>query len=235
MNPLQDFAALSVLDGVAVFCLWAAWFGIGWWIEHPGSKRPSVTVLMVAYRHDWMREMVTRDPRIFDAQILGNLRQGTAFYASTSVLALGGVLALIGNSEVLLNVAEDISLASHPELIWRAKLMVVALFLLNSFLKFVWANRLFGYCAVVMASVPNDVAHPRAYPRATKAAALNVRAAWNFNRGLRSVYFALGSLAWLLGPIALLMATAVTLWTVWEREFASKPRDIILGEEPEDP
>jgi uncharacterized membrane protein len=59
---------------------------------------------------------------------------------------------------------------------------------------------------------------------------LNIRAAWNFNRGLRSLYFALSSLAWLLGPIPLLLATALTLWVLWEREFASLPRQIILGE-----
>ena len=80
-----------------------------------------------------------------------------------------------------------------------------------------------------MAAVPNDPDDPRAYPLAAQAAELNIRAALNFNRGLRSMYFALGTLAWLLGPIALMIATAMVVWIVWSREFASMPRKILLN------
>lgn len=46
-----------------------------------------------------------------------------------------------------------------------------------------------------MASVPNQPDDPLALPRAGQAAELKIRAAWNFNRELRSVYFALASVA----------------------------------------
>jgi uncharacterized membrane protein len=65
-----------------------------------------------------------------------------------------------------------------------------------------------------------------------KAAELNIRAAINFNRGLRSMYFALGGLAWLVGPVAFFIATVAVIWLVWSREFASLPRDILLGKNP---
>ena len=116
-----------------------------------------------------------------------------------------------------------------PQLVFQLKLGLVALFLSNGFFKFVWANRVFGYCAVSMAAVPNDPADPQSYPRAAEAAELNIRAAINFNRGLRAMYFALGALAWLIGPVALLIATAVVFSLLWMREFASTPRKIILG------
>mgnify|MGYP000175703347 CR=1 FL=1 len=128
----------------------------------------------------------------------------------------------------LRGVAAEVSALQVPVLVWQIKLGVVALFLTNAFLKFVWANRVFGYCAVLMASVPNDPADPIAYPRAAQAAELNVRAAVNFNRGLRAIYFALGALAWLLGPVALMVATTIVVWMVWSREFASVPRSILL-------
>ena len=60
---------------------------------------------MAQYRREWMTQMVTRDPRIFDAQIISSLRQGTAFFASTSMLAIGGTLAMIGNGEKLSGIA----------------------------------------------------------------------------------------------------------------------------------
>lgn len=227
MSLLDRLSLLSVLDLVAVAFLLGGWAVIGWWIEHPGTRRPSVTVVMAEYRRAWMRELVTRQPRIFDATILGSLRQSTSFFASTCVIAIGGVLALLRNSEQLTGLAEDFTAQDVPDVIWEIKLLLVALFLTNGFLKFVWANRLFGYCAVVMAAVPNEINDPLAYPRAAQAAELNIRAAWNFNRGLRAMYFALGALTWLLGAVPLMIATGVVLWLLWSREFASKPRDIL--------
>ena len=217
-------------DIAAVILLLCAWLAIGWRIEHPSAKRPSVTMIMSDYRREWMQVFVDRDPRIFDSQVMASLRQGTAFFASTSLLAIGGVLALVGNTDPLRGVAQEFSQGTTPTYVWQIKLLVVALFLTNAFLKFVWANRVFGYCTVMMASVPNDPADPRAKPRAAMAAELNIRAAVNFNRGLRSMYFALGALAWLLGPWALIAATAATVWLLWQREFASLPRDIVMGQ-----
>ena len=100
-------------------------------------------------------------------------------------------------------------------------------FLANALLKFIWSNRLFGYCAIIMASTPNDPADPLALHRAAQAAEINITAARSFNRGLHSIYFALGSLAWLLGPYALIAATVITGVLLVRREFASASREII--------
>jgi uncharacterized membrane protein len=233
MDFMIEFGSLSRLDGVAVVVLVVVWLGLSWWIEHPTAKHPSVTVVMSEYRREWMRVMVDRDTRIFDAQVMASLRQGTSFFASTCLLAVGGVLALIGNVDPLRGVAEDIAMVQSPTVIWQIKLGLVLLLLSNGFLKFVWANRVFGYCSVMMAAVPNDPKDLMAQPMAAKAAELNVRAAMNFNRGLRSMYFALGALAWLAGPVPLMVAVALTAWVVWSREFASVPRAIIMDKMPD--
>ncbi|SDE32877.1 DUF599 domain-containing protein [Limimaricola pyoseonensis] len=229
MEAFVQFTLLSPFDAAALALLVLGYWAIGWRIEHPG-RRPSVTVLMAEHRREWMREFVQRDPRIFDAQIVASLRQGTSFFASTCLLAVGGVLALIGNTEPLQGVAEGLGGDMIPALLWQIKLVPVALFLTHAFLKFVWAQRIFGYCSVLMAAVPNDPADPRALPRAMQAAELNIRAAWNFNRGLRAMYFALGALAWLLGAGALALASLAVIYLLWSREFASVPRAVLLGE-----
>jgi len=230
MRLFEHLALLAPLDWCAVGLMAVAWFAIDWMIDHPSAKRPSVTKLMSEHRRTWMRVFVTRDPRIFDSQILASLRQGTAFFASTCLLAVGGVLALAGNTEPLSGLAAEVSEMPIPVLVFQLKLALVAIFLTNAFLKFVWANRVFGYCAVLMAAVPNDPDDPVAYPRAAQAAELNIRAAVNFNKGLRGMYFALGALGWLLGPIGLLVGTVIAVWVVWSREFASLPRAILLKE-----
>ena len=87
------------------------------------------------------------------------MRQGSTFFASTTMIAIGGGLALLGNTERLAGVATDLAIGSAPAMVWEIKILVVVLLLANAFLKYVWAHRLFGYCAVLMASVPNDPEH----------------------------------------------------------------------------
>jgi uncharacterized membrane protein len=228
MNMLELVILLQPLDWAASIYIVSMWLILSYVIEHPPKSRPSVTVLMSQRRRDWMHVFVHRDPRIFDSQILASLRQGTSFFASTCIFAIGGVLALAKNTDPLVGVAQEVTAVTTPALIIQMKLAFVALFLTNAFLKFVWANRVFGYCAVMMAAVPNDPNDPGAHPKAQQAAELNIRAAMNFNRGLRALYFALGALAWLLGPIPLMIAATVVIWVVWSREFASIPRDILV-------
>ena len=116
---------------------------------------------------------------------------------------------------------------------WETRILTAVLFGANAFLKFVWSHRLFSYAAIAMAAVPNDVNDPLAYPRAAQAARVNINAAKSFNRGLRSVYFALASLAWLAGPVALAVAVVMTTVMLWRREFASVARIALLENPPE--
>ncbi len=228
MNLLDRIALFQPLDFAAVGIIFALWAIIGWQVEHSTEARPSVSRIMADYRREWMRQMIARDPRIFDAQTVSSLRQGTSFLASTSVIAIGGTLALIGNAERLAGVAEDLTFATYPDIVWEVKLLLVMLFLTSAFLKFIWSNRLFGYCSVVMAAVPNDPSHKDTEMMAGKAAELNITAARSFNRGLRSLYFALASLAWLVGAVPLILGAFLTLIVIWRREFASHSRKVLL-------
>ena len=227
MPDLMPLGPLSPLDLIALATLLAAWLIVGWLIEHPPTSRPSVSLIMQRYRHDWMRQFVTRQPRIFDATMIDNLRQSTAFFASASMIAIGGGVALIGNPGAVVGLARDLTLPTEPSGLQLRGLLVVGL-LANALLKFIWAHRLFGYCAILMASVPNDPADPHAYHRAEQAGEVNIHAAKSFNRGLRSIYFALGGLGWLLGPWGLIGATLATTAILIRREFASQSRAIML-------
>lgn len=177
--------------------------------------------------------MVTREPRVFDAQLVGNLRQGAAFFASASMIAIGGGLALVGNTEQLAGLVNDLTLGNAPTLVWEVKILVVLLFLSNAFLKFVWAHRLFGYCSVLMASVPNNADSPLSYPRAAQAAELNITGARSYNRAMRATYFALTATAWLFGAVPLIVASTLTVAVLYRREFASHSRKVLLEMPPD--
>lgn len=230
MRTIELLGLLSAADLAALGLLAMSYFGTGWVIEHPGTRRRSVTVMMAEVRRQWMRELAKRDQRIFDSQIVGNLRNATSFFASTTILTIGGVLAVAGNAEMLGTVTGGLLADERPVELYQVKLFLVALLLVAAFLRFVWSNRIFGYCSVVMAAVPPPD-DPMAMTVARQAGELNVRAAFNFNRGLRAIYFALAAATWLLGALPLILATLATVWTLWDREFSSHPHRILTEKE----
>jgi uncharacterized membrane protein len=227
MQMLAHLGPFSLLDGVAFTVVLLTWLATGWVTEHPPASRPSVSVLMEEYRRDWMRTFVTRQPRIFDATVIESLRQGTAFFASASLIAIGGGLAMIGNVGSVTNLAGALSVEADPTAV-PLKILLVVGFLANALLKFVWSNRLFGYCSILMAAVSNDPEDPLAFHRAAQAAEINITAAKSFNRGLRAIYFALATLGWLIGPLGLVAATLATGIVLMRREFASRSREVML-------
>ena len=228
MNMLSVLeATFTATDSLAFVLLVLAWIGTGRLAEHPPKWRPSVSLLMQDYRYRWMTEFLTRDPRIFDVSLIDSLRQGTAFFASAAMIAIGGGVAMIGNAATLQGLAQDLTLGLDASQL-RIKLIVVVALLANALLKFVWSHRLFGYCAIMMAAVPNDATDPMAAPRARQAAEINITAAKSFNRGLNSIYFALATLSWLIGAEGLILATFLTAGVLLRREFASQSRQVML-------
>jgi len=61
-------------------------------LEHTAYGRNSLSARMNAYREVWIRRMLDRETRMVDMQIMASLQNGTAFFASTSLLAIGGAL-----------------------------------------------------------------------------------------------------------------------------------------------
>ena len=227
----MNLGAIPPLDLAMLGLLVLAWLLSGWFSEHPPAMRPSVSWAMEEYRRDWMRTFVTRQPRIFDATLIDSLRQGTAFFASACMIAIGGGVAVIGNAAAVQRLADELPIdGTGPDV--AVKMLPVIVFLANALLKFVWAHRLFGYCSILMAAVPNDPGDPLAFHRAAQAAEINITAAKSFNRGLRSIYYALASLGWLLGPWGLMAGAVLATGILIRREFASHSREVILTREP---
>ena len=228
-NLLNIVNFFEPLDFIALGLILSAWGIMGWFIERDRPDAPSTHALIAEYRYRWMEVMVTREVRMVDANILSSLRQGASFFTSASMIAIGGGIALLGQADRLQGVAADLSGDIAPVAVWEVKILLVVLILANAFLKFVWSHRLFGYCAIVMAAVPEgDMDNPATAKIARKAAKLNIYAARSFNRGIRTMYFALAGLAWLLGPLALILATGATVSMLYRREFHSQSRVALL-------
>lgn len=233
LSPLRDVPELTLLDMIAVGWLLFLVVGMSWYVDSGPRARESASGLMRVRRMAWMEEMAMREVRIVDSGLLRGLQSGSSFFASTSLICLGGLLAMMGQAERLAEVAASMPFAhpSGPDA-FRLRLVVPVAMIVFSFFKFAWAQRLFGYCAVMIGATPerredNDAAVRRA---ARDAGQLNWLAARSFARGLRGLYFTLAALAFLIGPLALIAAAAGIALMIYRREFRSESRAAMLGE-----
>ncbi len=229
MTPVSKLAAaFSGLDLAAVALMLTAWIGVEVVLRPGGWGARSTGEIMGRYRALWFHEAVARDNRIVDATLLTGLRAAVAFYISAVLIAIGGAVALIGQTDVVALVATDLAGdLSRPRVGWIVKILLVIAALALSLLQFLWSHRVFGYCVVLLGAIPNDPASAQAGRIAEMGARLNVLASRNFNQGLRSAYFALTALAWMIGPETLIAATLLTTWILMRREFLSETRRAI--------
>jgi uncharacterized membrane protein len=224
---------ISPLDAFALLYFVAAWFAYSVVIERSALGKQSLNALMNAYRERWMLEMLARPVRIVDSQVTASLQNGTAFFASTSLIAVGGALTLLKSTEEILTVVAVIPFAGVPtRALWEAKMLGLALIFVYAFFKFAWAYRLFNYVSILIGAAPppEDKKTVEARKLAHRAAEVCSDAGRHFNRGQRAFFFALGYLGWFLGPVPLILTTTCTVLVMYRRQFHSQSRHAFARE-----
>lgn len=223
------FDLLGPWDIVALLVFVVSTVGLRLMIENPPGAWPSTSILMARYRRAWMAESPRRANRMMDASLLVSQRSSTAFLASGCLLAIGGLAAVIGQAERLVDVAQDlVADTGIGRQALELKLVFLIVLLVDAFLKFIWANRVLGYCCVLLGAIPEDGTNDQIDRAVARAASVNISGGRNFNRGLRGVYYALAAMAWLLGPEAFIAAVLFTNGVILRREFFSATRRALL-------
>jgi uncharacterized membrane protein len=193
-------------------------------LEHTAYGRDSLSARMHVYRERWVRNLLHREARMVDMQIMASLQNGTAFFASTSLIAIGAGLALLRATSDALAVlgALPVDLSPSPAL-WEVKCVGLILIFIYTFFKFAWAYRLFNYVAILFGAMPpaSQCDTPEAEAHVIRTTRLFEAAGRHFNRGQRAFFFALGYLGWFVSPWVLFMTTAAVVIVTWRRQFAS--------------
>lgn len=194
----------------------------------PGVRSKSVMAAMDIHRRRWMRAMVHREARIFDAAIIGNLMQSTAFLATTAIFILGGLMAMLGATDMGLRVVGMLPFAEAADpALWEFKVVLLILIFVHAFFALTWSLRQFNYASILIGGI-GTVADAANLRHAEVAATVANRAARHFNSGLRAYYFGLAALAWLVHPVALMLACLWVLRELYRREFKSVVRDAVM-------
>ncbi|WP_019995168.1 DUF599 domain-containing protein [Aureimonas ureilytica] len=207
-------------------------FSVGWTIyafavDGTALSKRGLSRRMNRQREAWMRTMLNRDLRMIDTAIMTGLQQGTGFFASACIFAIGGCFALMGSIDHIASVVTDLPLSGNfDRALLEIKLFGLVTIFVFAFFKFGWAYRLFNYCTILIGAVPmvrEAEADPAMAELALKRALrMNQIAARHFNSGLRAIFFGMAYLGWFIGPFVLIATTLTVILILARRQFFSE-------------
>lgn len=215
---------------------WADWAAlalfIAGWVAYAAfaSRRAKVERTLLAstnhFRRVWMKQVTYRDQRIVDAAITQNLASSPSFWASTTILVLGGLLAVLGTNERANELVKDLPFAARTSmLVFDIKIIVLLAVFVYAFFRFTWSMRVYSFGAILVGAAPNtDVFERGEADReefANRAGKLMGMAAESFADGLRAYYMSFAVIGWFVSPVAFALGTLAVLWVLYRREFRS--------------
>ena len=224
---------MSLLDLIAFLWFAVVTIGYGLFTRYGPAAEHNLVAAMQRQREAWMANMARRPDRVTDVLLVSNLATGNTFFASTSVILLGGLSALLGAG-----VSAQRALAGLPyaqaasPVLWNLKILTLMAVFVYSFFKFAWAFRIAHYTMILVGStpLPSEASEGVRLAHGVKTARLAGIAGEHSNSGLRAYYFAIAGTAWFYHPVLFILATTWVLLIVIRREYLSRSLAIIDGE-----
>ncbi len=233
MDPLfaQALSLLPLPDWIGLLLFFAGWMGYAVFAKRLAPRRMSLLATTNLWRRRWMLQSTYRENRIVDSAVLQSLSASPAFFASTSILVVGGLLATLGATEKASDLVRELPFAARTSLlVFDLKLGLLAAIFVHAFFRFTWSLRQHGFGAMMVGAAPaaeqfgSDAQRAEFADRAGRVMAL---AAESFNDGLRAFYMAFAAAAWFFSAWALMAATALVLFVLYRREFRSEVLDTL--------
>ena len=170
-----------------------------------------------------MERLCGRENHQADATVLGNLVRGALFFASTTVLILGGLFALLGTVQKIIDVVAALPFTGPFSVwLWEAKALLLIYIFIYAFFKFTWSAWQYNALSIIVGAAPDPSAATSVRePYIASAADVAALAGESFNHGIRAYYFSMAAVTWLLHPLVLVIAASWISYVLYRREFVS--------------
>ena len=229
-------AAMRVLpwaDWLAVVLFFGCWVGYANFARRRSRLQASVLGLTNRERRRWMLQATYRDNRVLDGVVVQNLSTSPSFFASTTILIIGGLLATLSATDKASGLVSEIPFAARTTmLVFDLKLVLLTAVFVYAFFRFTWSLRQYSFGVLLVGAAPQpdryvDDAEREAF--ADRAGRVMGLAAETFNDGLRAYYYSFAATAWFFSPWAFIAATVGVVWILYRREFHSEVLQVLHG------
>ncbi|QOL25204.1 DUF599 domain-containing protein [Thalassotalea sp. LPB0316] len=226
---------LSFLDLIAAAFFVCCWYGYTTFARKKAKTTDCIARCLHQHRIHWMHELIGHEIRVSDASLLANLERNIAFFASSTLLVLAGLLALFAKVEHVATVINSLPYAAFAtEGKIQMKISLLVFIFVLAFFNFTWSMRQYGFLNVMVGAMPVDGQRENENLKryARQMAIVQDQAAHSYNYGLRAYYFSLAALSWFYHPLLFMFASAFVVYTLYIREFQSKAvKAITAGQE----
>ena len=131
----------SLIDLIALFIFFLSWSGYTWFARKKAKTTNCLARSLHQHRIHWMYETITREIRVGEASLLSNLERNIAFFASSTLLILAGILTLFAKIDTLESVIYSMPYADHvSHFTIQIKLSLLAFIFVISFFQFTFKN-----------------------------------------------------------------------------------------------
>ena len=218
MQLPYGFTTIDALAFALFIFIWVSHYYV---INHSRWRVHTITAAMTAMREQWMLNVMVRGDSPIDAIIQTGLQQGVLFFASTTVLLIGGLVAVLGASETGVAVLQGLPLVQPSNTIqMEMKILLIILIFVMAFFKFAWSHRLYNYVLIMIGAAPKRNTDEQALTHyAKKLSLLHALAAKHFTTGLNAYFFALATFAWFVSAWLFMVATIWVALVMYRRAF----------------
>ncbi len=235
---LNALTFLPWADWLALACFFIAWIGYAWFAKHNAMAKNSLLNATNRERRAWMLQVTYRPVRVVDGTVVQSLSTSPSFFASTTILIIGGLLAALGASDQASVLVREIPFAVRTStLVFDLKLILLSGIFVYAFFRFTWSMRQYTFGALLMAAAPEsdrfeadkNLSREAFADRAGRVMGL---AAESFNDGLRAYYLSFAAIAWFFSPWIMMGATAGVIYILYQREFHSEVLAVLNEGQP---
>jgi uncharacterized membrane protein len=233
MQPISKLiTALPWFDWAAVLVFFCAWVGYAHFARRRAETQPSILASTNRVRRMWMLQATHREVRMVDAVVMQSLSSSPSFFASTTILIIGGLLATLGTTDKANELVRDIPFAAQTSvLVFDLKVLLMLGIFVYAFFRFTWSMRQYTFGALLVAAAPEAkmfVEQPLSRNEfADRAGRVIGLAAETFNDGLRAYYLAFAAIGWFFSPVVFVVASVGVIYILYQREFRSEVLDAL--------
>jgi uncharacterized membrane protein len=233
---MRDLSPSLLADAVALACFLVCWIGYTRFAKKRSATEVCLASVMHMYRVQWSRALLGRANRIADMSVIATFERNMAFFGSSSLIIVAGLLTLLGNVDAAIALFGTLPFATvQSTLQWEAKLALLVVIFVYAFFKFSWAMRQIGFAAILIGAAPEtqleQVSEQAQRDTSERIARVVSMAGHHFNFGIRSYYFALAVLAWFINPWIFVGATVLVVYVLYRREFKSSVLRTLMSNE----
>jgi uncharacterized membrane protein len=172
-----------------------------------------------------------RENRVVDGVVVQNLSASPSFFASTSILIIGGLMAALAAGDKTEDFVRELPFtASTSSIVFELKIVLLIGIFVHAFFRFTWSLRQYSFGALMVAAAPQadePWTEDEREAFANRAGGVMGLAAETFNDGLRAYYMSFAALAWFFSPLAFFLAAMGVVWVLFRREFHSEVLDLL--------